>query len=204
VVEEGGGVEPGVWFRLLLGGITGHKDFARPTGLYLRPEESTGVADAIVRVFIDHGDRTDRNKARLKYLLDTWGFEKFVAEIETRLGRPLARIPEDCVKDRPKPDRLAHIGVQPQKQPGGNWIGVVLKSGRLGAAQMEGLAAIASDFGDGDIRLTVWQNLLLSGIRDEKIAPAKAAIAALGLAIEASPLRAGAGRRDHCRDRRAA
>jgi ferredoxin-nitrite reductase len=190
-VVDGAGVEPGVWFRLLLGGITGHHDFARPTGVYVKPEDSTEVADAIVRIFIDHGDRTDRTRARLKYLLDAWGFDKFVAEVETRLGRPLARIPEDCIKDRPKPDRLAHIGVHRQRQPGENWIGVVLKGGHLSAAQMEGLARIAGEFGDGDIRLTVWQNLLLSGVRDDRLAPAVAAIEALGLATRATPLRAG-------------
>lgn len=190
-VVDGAGVEPGIWFRLLLGGITGHKDFARSTGLYLKPEEATEIADAIVRIFIDHGDRTDRSKARLKYLLDAWGFDKFVAEIESRIGRPLARIPEDCIKDRPRPNRLAHIGVHRQKQPGESWIGVVLKSGHMSASQMEGLSKVARDFGDGDIRLTVWQNLLVSGVTDEKLASAIAAIEALGLATEATPLRAG-------------
>ena len=190
-VVDGAGVEPGIWFRLLLGGITGHKDFARPAGLYLKPEESTEVADAIVRIFIDHGDRTDRNKARLKYLLDTWGIDKFLSEIETRLGRPLLRIPDDCIKVRPRPDRLAHIGVHRQKQAGMNWIGVVLKSGRLSAAQMEGLSRIARELGDGDIRLTVWQNLILSGVRDDNVDAAVAAIDALGLSTKATPLRAG-------------
>ena len=190
-VVEGGGVESGVWFRLLLGGITGHKDFARPTGVYLRPEEATEVADAIVRVFIDNGDRTDRTKARLKYLLDRWGFDRFIDEIETRLGRKLARIADDCIKERPRPDRLAHIGVHRQAQPGRNWIGVVLPSGKMTASQMEGLAQVARDFGDGDIRLTVWQNLILSGIADDHVAPVLAAIEALGLATRATPLRAG-------------
>ena len=190
-VVAGAGVEPGVWFRLLLGGITGHKDFARPTGLYLKPEESTEIADAIVRVFIDHGDRTDRTKARLKYLLDRWGFDKFVEEVETRLARKLARIPDDCIKERPRPDRLAHIGVHPQRQPNLNWIGVVLPSGKLTAAQMRGLAAIARQLGDGELRLTVWQNVILSGVHDDNVAIAKAEIEALGLAIAATPLRAG-------------
>jgi ferredoxin-nitrite reductase len=190
-VVDGGGVEPGIWFRLLLGGITGHKDFARPTGVYLKPEEATEVADAIVRIFIDHGDRTDRTKARLKYLLDAWGFEKFVAEIETRIGRPLPRIPEDCIKERPRPDRLAHIGVHRQKQPGENWIGVVLPSGKMTALQMEGVAHVSRAFGDGDIRLTVWQNLILSGVVDDKVDAAIASIEALGLTTKATPLRAG-------------
>ena len=86
-VKDGFGVEPGVWFRLALGGITGHKDFARDTGVIVKPEEATQVADAIVRVYIEHGDRTDRAKARLKYVLDAWGFEKFLAHVEEKLGR---------------------------------------------------------------------------------------------------------------------
>jgi ferredoxin-nitrite reductase len=188
---EGAGVEAGIWLRLTLGGITGHKDFARDTGVYCRPEEATALADAIVRVFIDHGDRSDRGKARLKYLLDAWGFPRFLAAVEERLGRKLTYIESDGVRPRPRPDRLAHIGVHPQKQAGRNWIGVVLPGGRLTAAQMEGLAAIAAALGDGDIRLTVWQNLLLSGIADADVAKAEAAIAALGLATRAGPVRAG-------------
>jgi ferredoxin-nitrite reductase len=56
---------------------------------------------------------------------------------------------------------------------------------------MRGLAKISQDFGDGDIRLTVWQNLLISGIADEKLEAAKTAIEALGLDWKASPVRAG-------------
>ena len=78
-----------------------------------------------------------------------------------------------------------------QKQAGLNWIGVVFPVGKATAAQMRGLAKIAQDFGDGDIRLTVWQNLLISGVPDEKLAGAEAAIAALGLATKATSIRAG-------------
>jgi ferredoxin-nitrite reductase len=190
-IVEGGAVEPGVWFRLALGGITGHHDFARPTGVYLKPTDATKVADAIVRVFIDHGDRTNRDRARLKYLLDAWGFEKFLAAVEEKLGAPLTRVEDDLVKDRAVPDRLAHIGVHPQKQAGLNWVGVVLPSGKLTSAQMRGLAEIAAAVGDGDIRLTVWQNLLISGVADDAVAYAVAAVEALGLATHATPIRAG-------------
>jgi ferredoxin-nitrite reductase len=190
-IVDGGGVEPGVYFRLVLGGITGHRDFARDTGVYLRPEESTPVADAILRVYIEQGDRTDRNKARLKYVLDRLGIDAFLAAVEEKLGRPLTRVPEDVVKPRPNADRLAHIGVHPQRQKGLSWIGVVLPSGKLTSAQMRGLAAIARDCGDGDIRLTVWQNLLVSGVADENVERAVAAVEALGLATRATPLRAG-------------
>jgi len=190
-VKDGFGVEPGVWFRLGVGGITGHRDFAKETGIVVKPEDATKVADAIVRVFIDHGDRTNRLKARLKYVLDAWGCEKFLAAVEDKLGRKLTRASADALAPRPAFDRAAHIGVHGQKQPGLNWIGVALPVGKHTSDQMRGLAAVARDFGDGDIRLTVWQNLLISGVPDDRVAEARAAIAALGLATEASALRSG-------------
>jgi ferredoxin-nitrite reductase len=190
-VKDGFGIAPGVWFRLMLGGITGHRDFARDTGVLIRPEQATKVADAVVRVFIDHGDRSNRAKARLKYLLDTWGFEKFIAAVEDKLGTKLARAPAEAIAPRPAFDRLAHIGVHPQMQPGLCWIGVVLPVGKLTADQMRGLAKIAGEYGDGDIRLTVWQNLLISGVAEHRVAEAEAAIAALGLSTKPTSIRAG-------------
>lgn len=190
-VRDGFGVDPGVWFRLALGGITGHKDFARDTGVIVRPRDATCVSDAIVRVFSEHGDRTNRNKARLKYVLDAWGFDKFLAAVEAKIGAPLARVPAAAVLPRRAYDRAAHIGVHPQKQPGLFWIGVVLPVGKLTTAQMRGLARISADLGDGDIRLTVWQNLLISGVSKENVALAEAAVAALDLSTHATALRAG-------------
>jgi ferredoxin-nitrite reductase len=190
-VKDGFGVDSGIWFRLGVGGITGHRDFAKETGIVVKPEEATMVADAIVRVFIDTGDRTNRLKARLKYVLDGMGVDKFMAAVEERLGRKLARVPAEALLPRPAFDRMAHIGVHKQKQEGLNWIGVVLPLGKLTGDQMRGLAKIAQDLGDGEIRLTVWQNLLIPGVRDENVALAAAAIEKLGLAVKASQIRAG-------------
>ncbi|MGJ0505938.1 MAG: NirA family protein [Methylocystis sp.] len=190
-LRDGHGVAPGVWFRLALGGITGHKDFARDTGVIVAPDEAVAVADAILRVFIEAGDRTNRAKARLKYLLDAWGFEAFLTAVEEKLGRPLTRAPADAVAPRPRQDRAAHIGVHPQKQKGFNWIGVALPLGRLTPDETRGLAEIARRFGDGGLRLTVWQNLLITGVADAQVDAARAAIDALGLSTQASPIRAG-------------
>jgi ferredoxin-nitrite reductase len=190
-VKDGFGAEAGIWFRLALGGITGHRDFAKDTGVIVRPDEATQVADAIVRVYIEHGDRTDRNKSRLKYVLDAWGLPKFIAHVEEKLGRALTKVPAEAILPRPLFDRSAHIGVHKQQQAGLNWIGVVLPVAKLTADQMRGLAKIAADLGDGDIRLTVWQNLLISGVADDKVALAKAAVEALGLSTEATSIRAG-------------
>jgi len=190
-VKDGFGVEPGVWFRLMLGGITGHKDFARDTGVIVKPAQATMVADAVVRVFIDNGDRTNRAKARLKYVLDAWGFEKFLAAMEDKLGRKLVRVPAEAIAPRPAFDRSAHIGAHPQKQKGFCWIGVVFPVGKITAGQMRGLARIAKDFGDGEIRLTVWQNLLIANVPEDRVVAAQAAIEAIGLSTKATPIRAG-------------
>ncbi|MEP9375811.1 NirA family protein [Aquabacter sp. CN5-332] len=190
-VKDGFGIAPGVWFRLALGGITGHRDFARDTGVILKPEEATKVSAAIVRVFIESGDRTDRKKARLKYVLDAWGFETFLAAVEEKLGAPLLRCPAEAVAPRPEQDRMAHLGVHPQKQPGLNWVGIGLPVGRMTVAQMRGLADIAHGMGDGDLRLTVWQNVILSGIPDAHVKAVKEVVAGLGLTAEPSVLQAG-------------
>jgi len=184
-------IDSGIWFRLMLGGITGHKDLARDTGVIIRPADAIKVADAIVRVFIREGDRTNRAKARLKYVLDAWGLEKFLAAVEEVLGQTLTRCDAGFFKPRPTQHRQAHIGVHPQKQPGLHYIGVVLPVGKMLTAQMRGLAAIAQEFGDGDIRLTVWQNLIISGVPKAQIGAAKARIEVLALDCKATAIRAG-------------
>src|ERR1700726_2184529 len=122
-VKDGFGVEPGVWFRLGVGGITGHKDFAKETGIIVKPADATKVADAIVRVFIELGDRTNRLKARLKYVIDGMGMEKFLVLVEEKLGHALTRVAPEALAPRPAFDRMAHIGGHKQKQAGLNWIG---------------------------------------------------------------------------------
>jgi ferredoxin-nitrite reductase len=190
-VKDGSGVAPGVWFALMIGGITGHRDFARATGVVVAPRDASKVADAIVRVFIDHGDRTDRNKARLKYVIDRMGIEKVLELVEDKLGRKLDRVASDALAPRPGFDRAAHIGVRAQKQPDLNWIGVVLPVGKMTADQMRGLANVARELGDGDIRLTVWQNLIISGVPTQRVAAAQAQIEALGLSTSTNAIRAG-------------
>src|SRR6201994_3992626 len=138
-VKDGFGVEPGIWFRLGIGGITGHKDFAKETGVIVKPADATRVSDAIVRVFIDTGDRTNRLKARLKYVLDSMGVDKFMLAVEERLGRKLTRAPEETIATRPAFDRMAHIGAHRQKQDGLNWIGVVLWVGKGTGDQQGGV-----------------------------------------------------------------
>jgi ferredoxin-nitrite reductase len=181
----------GVYFRLQLGGITGHHDFAHETGVLLKPEECVKVAGAVVRAFIAHGDRTNRTKARLKYVLDRMGRDEFLREVEKEYGAPLRRASGIALAPRPTADKHGHVGVHPQKQPGLNYLGVVLPVGRITAEQMRGLADISERFGSGTLRLTVWQNLLISDVADANVGVCIAALAALGIGVEASAIRRG-------------
>ncbi len=184
-------IPAGIYFQVRLGGITGHKDFARPTSVLVRPNECSEMSGAILKVFIRSGDRTDRKKARLKYVLDDWGFDKFMAEVETEMGRPLLRM-EDEKLDFPDPEnRFAHVGFHPQKQKGKSYVGLVLPVGRITADQLRGIAAIADQYGDGYIRLTVWQNLLIPDIDNDQMDQVKAEIENLGLEWQATSSRAG-------------
>ncbi|HWE04925.1 MAG TPA: NirA family protein [Tepidisphaeraceae bacterium] len=194
VVSDANGspVPGGVYFRMQLGGITGHQDFARDCGILLTPEECIAAAAAVVRVFLEHGDRTDRKKSRLKYVLDAWGLEKFVGEVEKLLPAKFRRFPLDrCQANTAKIDRMAHVGFHPQKQAEFVYAGIVLPVGRITAAQMRGLASIADRFGSGDLRLTVWQNLLISDLREADIDMIKDEIEKIGLHWSATHIRAG-------------
>jgi ferredoxin-nitrite reductase len=184
-------IPAGVYFQVRLGGITGHLDLARPTSVIVAPEDCSDIAGAILKVFIKNGNRTDRKKARLKYLLDDWGFEKFMSEVEVAYGKPLLRIDNDKL-DFPDPEnRIAHVGFHSQKQVGKSYVGLVLPVGRIQAKQVRGIADIADQFGSGIIRLTVWQNLLIPEIDDKDIDVVKEKIEALGLHWNATSFRAG-------------
>lgn len=180
-VGEGHGVPAGVYFRVLLCGITGHKQFASDCGLLLKAEQAVAVAATMIRVFIENGDRTDRKKARLKYLVDKWGVEKFIDETGKRLAFSLTRFPADNCEPRRPIDRAGHIGVHPQMQPGLHYIGVAVPVGRLPVSQMHALADIAEQFGSGELRLTVWQNLLIPNIPAHRVELAIDCLRAAGL-----------------------
>lgn len=190
-VGEGKSAPAGVYFRVELGGITGHRDFARDTGVMLAPKQCLPVAVAMLKVFIEHGDRTDRKKARLKYLLDAWGFEKFLAETEKLLGWKLPRFPKDDVEPRREAARLGHVGFHPQKQAEKFYVGVALPVGRMTAAQLRGVARIADVYGSGEVRLTVWQNLLIPDLSAGDLAAVEKAVQDLGLECKANGFRAG-------------
>lgn len=197
VKENPVAVEPGIYCRILLGGITGHYDFARDTGIVCKPEDSPEIAEAMLRVYIEHADRTNRKKARLKYVLDEHGFDWFIAKTQEKLdafgnGVQMMRLSQEYDAPRAEIKRQAHIGVHPQKQDGLNYVGIALEVGKMTPDQMRALGKIAQRYGQNDIRLTVWQNLLIPHIADADVDAVVAEIEAMGLSVNASSFAAGA------------
>ncbi len=189
--QAGSTVEAGVYFRVALGGATGHKAFARDLGVLVRPSELLVVAGALLRVYVANGNRTDRKKARLKHLLETWTLDRYLAETETLLGYKLLRAPVEAAPAEPPPTAHPQVGVFPQKQAGLNWIGVAVPVGQITSRQLRRLAELAELYGNGEVRLTVWQNLVLPGIGDAFVETVKKALTRIGLDWRPSHLRSG-------------
>ncbi|HEY9662960.1 MAG TPA: ferredoxin--nitrite reductase, partial [Allocoleopsis sp.] len=121
---------------------------------------------AILEVFRDHGLRANRQKARLMWLIDEWGLDKFRDEVEHRFGSSL---PTAAPKDEMDWEKRDHIGVYAQKQAGLNYAGLHIPVGRLYASDMFELARLAEVYGNGELRLTVEQNVIIPNISDSRL-----------------------------------
>jgi ferredoxin-nitrite reductase len=183
-----------IFFRLALGGATGHKAFARDLGVLVPPGDLNKVVVALVRVYIANGNRRDRKKARLKHLLETWSLEKYLAEAEKLLGGRLKRAPLESPGTSalsPVSRPHSHLGVYPQKQKGLNYLGVAMPVGQMTPKQMVRVAEIAELYGSGEIRLTVWQNFIIPNVPDAYVETVKRALRKIGFDTQASLLRGG-------------
>lgn len=190
LTKETDGLAPGVYFRMQLCGITGHKQFATDSGILLTAEETIPVSAAILRVFIESGNRTNRKKARLKYVVDEWGIPKLLVETEKKLTFPLRHLPlEACEVPQPKV-KHGHYGVHKQVD-GRNYLGVVTPVGRTPVDVVDQLCDIADQYGAGEIRLTVWQNVIIPHVPDELLEEAKSAIQETGLSYESTNIAGG-------------
>lgn len=188
--------------EVMLGGITGHGDFARKTGWFLRPADTVAASAAMLRVFVEHGDRTNRKRARLKYVLDEHGDDWFIEKSQAMLDQMIAegeadaearfvQIDRDRCAERNPIDRLGHVGVHEQSD-GKFHVGVLFAAGRMSPEQMRGLGELAGHYGRNEIRLTVWQNLLIPHVDGRDVAALEEGLKKLGLASSKTSFHAGA------------
>jgi ferredoxin-nitrite reductase len=186
-------IPAGIYFRMKLGGATGHQAFARDLGVLIKPEETVKVTIAAIRVYIAHGNRGDRKKARLKHLLDKWTLDQYREEMEKLLGYKLLRAPVPGSPPIPHGPTVphSHVGVFAQKQKGLNYIGVSVPVGTITPRQMIRAAEIADLYGSGEVRLTVWQNLVIPNVSDAYVETVKKAVVKAGLDWKQSNIRSG-------------
>ncbi|MEO0414197.1 MAG: NirA family protein, partial [Verrucomicrobiota bacterium] len=193
-----GKVEAGVYFEVLLGGVTGHQEFAEFSGIICRPDQTTDLVSALTRVFIRNGNRGNRGKARLIYLIKEWGVERYLEEAEALLDEPLIRIGADReLLDGIELDHQLpavphpHVGVHPQKQFGYNYVGVYVPVGILQTEEARAIADIADRYGSGEVRLTIFQNLIIPNVADADVGAVIGALKEVGLVCESNFIRGG-------------
>ncbi len=168
------------------GGLSNEPHLGVKLDAFVRQHQALPVARGIAELFRSQDVlRESRERARLKYLFlrEGWTAERFLGELEERIGFRLdsgvpEEIPEDVFRD--------HVGVQAQKQPGLNSIGATVLRGRMTGEQLEGVAALAERLGAGEIRTTVMQNFILTGVPAAKTQDAIRGLNDLGLTVDAS------------------
>jgi sulfite reductase beta subunit-like hemoprotein len=168
--EESGGVA----FRARVGGgLSTTPRFSKDLGVLVAPEEVVELCAAIATVFRDEGNRKNRKRARLKFLIEQWEIPRFREAVEAVLGRELRRAPSAEAEPISERDR-SHLGIHRQSTRGLNYFGISIVGGRTSGAQLKRLADLAEEFGSGRIRTTNTQNILLLDIPDEKVEALKA------------------------------
>jgi sulfite reductase (ferredoxin) len=174
------------------GGLSTEPHLAVRLNAFIRWQQVIPVLTVVSEIFREADPlRENRERARLKYLFlrHGWTAETFLREIERRLGfalEPAAteQVPADVFRD--------HVGVHPQKQPGLFYVGASVLRGRITPAQMRSAAELARWYGNGELRTTNTQNLVLINIPGASTGAVVRGLNAAGLHVEASPFWRGA------------
>jgi len=156
-------------FNVLVGGKMGSGGFtiASPLGVFVEPEQACGLTAELIRIFRDYGPRDARSRIRFAFLVEQWGIERLREELASCLGRELEPPGEDVRRHR----HADHLGVTRQRQFGLAAVGLCVPNGRLHPDQMDQLAALAEEYGDGTIRLTTGQNAIVPNVPQELLEP---------------------------------
>mmetsp|Transcript_11362 Transcript_11362/g.47332 ORF Transcript_11362/g.47332 Transcript_11362/m.47332 type:complete len:577 (-) Transcript_11362:167-1897(-) len=158
-------------FNVDIGGYFSSKRAAHsiPMDVWVHPDDVVAFCKAMLLVFRDNGERKDRQKSRMMWLVEAWGLEKFRSAVEKRMGKTLAREAKPGPEfDTPFPRRDV-LGVHPQKQEGYSWVGCRVPVGRLFAKDFFEMADVADKYSDGEMRLTVEQGIIFPNVKNEEL-----------------------------------
>ncbi len=168
------------------GGLSTNPMFAKRLGAFVRPEQVHEVWAGICGIFRDYGYRRLRHRARIKFLVNDWGAEKFREVLESKhLGYKLADGP---APELPRGGRRDHVGVHPQKD-GNFYVGFAPKVGRVNGDKLHLIADIAERHGSNRVRTTVEQKMVILDVAPDQVDSIVAELEAADLQVNPSTFR---------------
>ena len=154
-----------VGFNLRVGGgLSDGPRMASDIDVFVRPEDAVEITRGVAQVFGELGNRENRWTARMRYLVQELGPERFREELEKRVSVELTPAGEDLTKHY----RGDHVGVHPQKESGLYYVGLNVPVGRMSGEQFEEAGRLAEEYGGG-VRLATDQNMILTGVCEERL-----------------------------------
>ncbi|GIG60806.1 ferredoxin--nitrite reductase [Longispora fulva] len=167
------------------GGLAVNPMLAKRLGVWVPLNEIPEVWAGVIGIFRDYGYRRLRTKARLKFLVNDWGVEKFRDVLENEyLKRKLSDGPPPVLPERP----IDHIGAAPQLD-GNFYLGVAPVVGRISGEKLHALADILEKHDLHRVRTTAYQKLLVLDIPPAIVDTVAAELDQLGLSSKPSTWR---------------
>ncbi|MDP3588585.1 MAG: nitrite/sulfite reductase [Sulfuricurvum sp.] len=179
VQRQNGGIEFSVSVG---GGQASNRRIADHIG-YIQRKDVVAIAQSVAKIYRDYGRRDNRLKARLGHLIEDWGVERFVNELEKDSG--VTFDPYDHAAFTPYP-RRSHFGIFESTKEGYNTIGYAITSGRIGGERLLSLGNILEFYGAEGISLTTTQNIVVQGVPSEATKAFTETLEA-SLGLEANP-----------------
>lgn len=158
-------------FNLLVGGFFSPKRCAEavPLDAWVSADDVIPLCKAVLETYRDLGTRGNRQKTRMMWLIDELGIEVFRSEVEKRMPeKKLERASKEELVQK-QWERRDILGVHPQKQEGLSYVGIHIPVGRIQVDEMDELARIADEYGTGELRLTVEQNIIIPNVENSKL-----------------------------------
>ncbi|WDD94182.1 precorrin-3B synthase [Burkholderia sp. FERM BP-3421] len=159
---------------------------ARPALAAIRPEHACAFTHALLCAFVA---LAPPDVTRMRALLARESAEALLAHAAAHTPHTWRRDPELHAWRRPDPDLARRFGIHPEHTPDTCHVGAQAPLGRLDAAGLRALAGLAAQDGDGTLRITPWQGVLLPGVPRAAAGRVLARLHALGFACDpAQPL----------------
>ncbi|MDQ0256607.1 ferredoxin-nitrite reductase [Evansella vedderi] len=154
-----------VGFHLLAGGGLSAKPYlAQELDVFVTPEQVKEVTIAMTTIYRDYGYREKRHRARLKFLVADWGPEKVTEKLLEYVDLPSKG--KTVLKDW---NAGYFYGIHPQKQEGLSYVGLNIPVGRLHSEQFLALAEASKKYGNGEVRTSNSQNIIIPNLPQESI-----------------------------------